>query len=255
MLRAPDTENLIIGKGKLYFAPIESDVNMGEIDLGNAPSFTLTPLVERLPHFSAREGVRKKDFNPVVEVGAMLAATLEEFNAENLNLAFLGPGVESIAQGSGTVSNEAKTARLDRWVKLDYRMISSVVIKNAAETVTYTVEVDYLLDADTGRFLAKTSGSITEAENLKISYTYAAWSKDYIRAITNPTVEGQLRFIGTGDYGPKMEVVCHKVQLALDGELPLISEEIAQFNLSGEVLDDTENHPNDPFYQVIYLED
>ena len=51
-------DNLLLGKGKLYFKKNTED---GFIELGNAPSFSITSTTEKLEHFSSQSGIKTKD--------------------------------------------------------------------------------------------------------------------------------------------------------------------------------------------------
>jgi hypothetical protein len=72
--------NYQIGKGIATFAAR---------DLGNCPEFEFTPEIDKLEHFSSREGVRTKDLTVVLEKKGTLRIVLEEFSAANLALAVL----------------------------------------------------------------------------------------------------------------------------------------------------------------------
>lgn len=87
MTTAPNVTNYYIGKGDVYFR------KEGETDyrhLGNVPTFEFTPAIEKLEHFSSRSGVKSKDRTVVLQKSASAHIILEEWNTENLALAFLG---------------------------------------------------------------------------------------------------------------------------------------------------------------------
>jgi len=80
---SPSVENYHIGKGIVSFKETGGSTF---VDLGNAPSFVYAPTVEKLEHFSSREGVKTKDFTAISLVAAKITMTLDEITA--LNLAF-----------------------------------------------------------------------------------------------------------------------------------------------------------------------
>ena len=81
MPTSPNVANYHIGKGIVSF----KETGGGSfVDLGNAPQFTYTPTVEKLDHFSAREGVKTKDFTAITQVGATIEIQLDEINGYNL---------------------------------------------------------------------------------------------------------------------------------------------------------------------------
>lgn len=86
MPAAPSIDNYYIGKGVVYWTP-QGGV---ERDLGNIPEFEFTPELEKLAHYSSRQGVRTKDREVVVEKSATLRLVLEEWSLENLRMALMG---------------------------------------------------------------------------------------------------------------------------------------------------------------------
>ena len=91
MPTAPSTGNYYLGKGILKFDRLDSDgLPTGLQDLGNAPNFTIQPIIETLPHYSSRTGIKEKDLEVVTLVGATVKFTLDEYAAYNLAMAMLG---------------------------------------------------------------------------------------------------------------------------------------------------------------------
>src|SRR5262245_21624402 len=83
MPTSPNVANYHIGKGIVSWKPT-GDATFH--DLGNAPQFTYAPTVEKLEHFSAREGVKVKDFTAITQVAATITIQLDEITAQNLAL-------------------------------------------------------------------------------------------------------------------------------------------------------------------------
>ena len=80
---AADVNDLRIGKGVVSFR----ETGAGSFtDLGFVSSFTYEPNVERVPYFSAREGIRKKVAEFITEVGATLNLSVDSINGYNLAL-------------------------------------------------------------------------------------------------------------------------------------------------------------------------
>lgn len=87
MPASPSPLNYFVGKGVLKWKGVDD----GDYrDLGNAPVFDVTPQITRLPHNSARRGVRFQDANPVISKMVTVKFHLEEFTPENLALALMG---------------------------------------------------------------------------------------------------------------------------------------------------------------------
>src|SRR4051794_20796152 len=81
MPASPSVNNYHIGKGIVSF---KEKGGTDFVDLGNAPSFVYSPSVEKLEHFSSREGVKTKDFTAITQVGATITFSLDEITGANL---------------------------------------------------------------------------------------------------------------------------------------------------------------------------
>jgi hypothetical protein len=77
----PNVKNYHIGKGIVSFKETGGSTY---IDLGNAPLFQYAPTVTKIDHFSARQGVKTKDFSAVSQVGATITIHLDEITGYNL---------------------------------------------------------------------------------------------------------------------------------------------------------------------------
>ena len=102
---SPDVQNYHIGKGIVSFQEAGGSTYT---DLGNAPSFVYEPTIEKLEHFSAREGVKTKDFTAVTTVSAKITMELDEITALNLGFFALGE-VDTTVPGAITIDGLSKT--------------------------------------------------------------------------------------------------------------------------------------------------
>lgn len=84
---SPDVANLAVGKGFILFKP---DDSAEFFHLGNVPTFSFTPKVVVLDHFSAMAGTRYKDLTIITEKSGEVKMDLEELTAQNLALLMLG---------------------------------------------------------------------------------------------------------------------------------------------------------------------
>jgi hypothetical protein len=105
MPASPDVQNYHIGKGIVSFQEAGGSTF---VDLGNAPSFVYEPAIEKLEHFSAREGVKTKDFTAVTTVSAKVTMELDEITGLNLGFFALGDP-DSTVPGEVTILGLSKT--------------------------------------------------------------------------------------------------------------------------------------------------
>ena len=254
---APNTLNYMVGKGKVYFDRLDTNnLPTGELDLGNDPSFVLTPENETLEHFSSMEGVKKKDKVAIISSELNGKFTLDEINIENLCLALYGEQVEYLNQNDGNVNNEAIIAHTGKWVKFTYRKIAqgSVVVTSADGLTIYGENVDYTIDYTIGRIFIIIAGNINNNQNLLVDYTYQQASYPSVYPTTRAQVEGLLRFVGNNTFGYDYEIVLWHVKLMVNGDLNFISDDWNTIEFSFEGLDDSKNHPNNPYGMIIDIE-
>jgi len=254
MALSPNTDNYLLGRGRIYFDRFSaSGQRQGWIDLGNAPDFSVTISKETLAHYSSRAGLRVKDLEVVRELASSFSFTLEEFSLKNLEIAFLGTS-SAANQTSGSLSAADFTARHDKWVSVGKRKLSNFVLKGDGGTPTYVLGTDYLVDLDEGMFMALSTGSITDGATVEVTCDYASVTAFDISALSNPAIDGALKFVGDPATGPKVVIECWKGKLMPSGEIGFISEDWAKFQLQFEVAKDEAGHPSSPYFTITYLD-
>ena len=132
MAVSPDVQNYHIGKGIVSFQEGAGTF----VDLGNAPSFIWEPTIEKLEHFSSREGVKTKDFTAVTQTGATITFTLDEITPETIRLFALGevgtPGV-----GGEIIINAFKNTEISG----DIQMVGT---NDIGQQVTFTATISII---------------------------------------------------------------------------------------------------------------
>lgn len=84
---SPDVSNLAVGKGFILFKPEDKSTFF---HVGNVPTFTFTPKVVLLDHYSAMQGTRLKDLTIITEKTGEIKMDLEELTAQNIALLVMG---------------------------------------------------------------------------------------------------------------------------------------------------------------------
>jgi hypothetical protein len=113
---------------------------------------------------------------------------------------------------------------------------------------------DYLVDLDEGVFMALSTGSITDGATVEVTCDYASVTAFDISALSNPAIDGALKFVGDPATGPKIVIECWKGKLMPSGEIGFISEDWAKFQLQFEVAKDEAGHPSSPYFTITYLD-
>lgn len=115
-IAAPNPDNYIVGKGRLYFLPntVGGTPDIMDYPVGNVTEFELTPTVEKLDHFSSMTGVKAKDKSVTTSRGYTARVVMEEWTPANMRLMLAGaPDVSNLAAVTINIGSEADvTGRL-----------------------------------------------------------------------------------------------------------------------------------------------
>jgi len=150
MPTSPNVNNYHIGKGIVSFKETGESVFR---DLGNAPSFVYTPTIEKLEHFSSREGVKTKDFTAITQVAATIKVTIDEITGENLAyFALAEQGVDT--DGNVTLSALTKTEFVGE--------IKVVGTNDIGQQVDFLATVSFIPDGDFSFITAEDEFTILE---------------------------------------------------------------------------------------------
>lgn len=247
-MTTPSSDNLLLGRGAVYFDIYENGSRTGEFHLGNVSSFGLSIEQETREKKESMTRASATYKSTPISTSATLNLTGDEFTLDNLALTSLG--VQStLTQSAGTVANEAVTAaaKAGRFYPLAFRKVADVVISDA--TKTYAAGTDYTVDAATGRIYIVPTGTAV-GKQLKAAYSYETVSLQVVEAGKVGLIEAFVRFIGDPAAGPAFEVQVFKVQVSPSGELGFITDDYGNWTLTGKVL---AAGPAGTFYKVIKL--
>lgn len=112
-----------------------------------------------------------------------IASSLAGETTFNINLTFRSSKAEHIKarlQGdlttkvAGSVTDEDVNGYHDKFSDLANVKCSNIVVKDSTTTTTYVADTDYIAHGDEGMIEILSTGSIADAEALKVSYDYAA---------------------------------------------------------------------------------
>ena len=250
-------DNLLLGRGAVYFDRFVGGVSTGERHLGNVTKFEISTEDETVEKYSSVEASSPLLKKVLIRRNVSLALTLDEFSKENLALVLMGENDATFAQAGGPIVDEAISGVVGgRYYKLANRDVSAVVVEGSGGTPTYTLTDDYLVDADSGRIYIVPGGAITDGADIQVSYTAAAITAgavDTIRGGVSSVIEGAVRFIGDPAAGPAYEVEVWKVSVNPDGVLAMIGDDFGSADMTFAILSDAANHPTEPLYRAIKL--
>jgi hypothetical protein len=270
---SPNVSNLAMPRGRVSFAPLNSSGAMtGEVDLGNCLTFDLTNKIGYKDHKTSHDTVVVLDAKKPTEQLWDLKIKMDELSAEAVALFFLqspdamkgtSPSVQS--QTGATVSNQAATCYLDRWIDLGKKFIKtgSITVNQTSPSLSFSCaltvsgeDTNCRVDYENGLIMIKTASGFTDASACTISFKYGTMSLKMFVPTTQPMI-GFLRYRGLSANGPRYSIECWKVQITPDAALPLIKpEDYVDLGFSGDVYidDDTNAHQAvNPFFRVTEL--
>lgn len=252
MSLAPNSSNLLLGRGAIYFDRFAAGTTtrQGELHLGNCTSLELTTTDEVKELYSSMASTSPLLKSVPTKRTMELKLTGNEYSLENLALVLMG-NTGTLTQTTGSVTAETITtsSKQGRWYPTAKRSISSLIVKVAA--ATKTLGTDYDQDLVTGRVKILPGGTITDGSTVTVDYSYATLNLNTVIGGNASTVEGYLRFIGDPAAGPKYEVEVWRVSVAPDGPVQFIQDDFGNWSLTMKVLDDSANHASEPYYRVI----
>jgi hypothetical protein len=94
-------------------------------------------------------------------------------------------------------------------------------------------------------------GAWTDGIQVDIDYTYAADTSTTIKGGDTGTIYGSIMFLGDPAAGPAMDVEVWNVSIEPEGGLDLIGDNFLEWTLNCEVLDDSTNHPTEPYFLAV----
>lgn len=242
MALAPSSDNILLGKGELFFDRFNaSGTQQGYFHLGNCSRFAIVTADDRIKLNTSQDAAagllkavtRKREIT--VEI------TSNEMGIANLALALMGDE-STFTQTSSAITGEilSTAPTKGRFYKTAGRNLSGVVITQG--TVTWAVSTDYTVyDSSAGIIQVKSNAStaVNTAAAATIAYTRATLSLDTVLGGTKTKIEGKLLFVPDPTSGPQFDVEVFKVSASPGGELGLISEDFGEYTITMDVLDDS----------------
>jgi hypothetical protein len=228
------------GQGVVYVADRDSSGNiLPWRDVGNVPSLVIALETDVQDHKESRTGKRLTDYRLITENRARVTMTLEKFTKKNLMLMMYGSDQSTTSATVVTaevLALSSLTVLVGDCFSTKFPNVSSVVLKT--NTTNLVLNTDYSLDATTGKITILSVASMV-AGTLNVGYSSAP--HESVVLFKDPNKERALRFEGlnTADSERKVIVELYRVIFDPAGNVDLINDELAQFEVEGSVLVDT----------------
>lgn len=150
--------------------------------------------------------------------------------------------------GDGVTPGDAQAVAAEEFI------ITAFNVEDANTPGTFfTAGTDFTVDSGTGRIRITEGGGLGGSGTTTIKVTHACtaatWRK--VSAFKENAVYGAFRFISENPQGPDYEFLAWKVSITLNGDFGLIGDTWAALPFQAEVLDQSEDHPTEPYMHII----
>jgi hypothetical protein len=248
------TEHYTVGRGQVFFNKKKADGTYeGMRTLGNVKSLTTSVAVEKLKHYSTKSKYRKLDKSAVVEILPSVKLVLDEINAENYALFFMATITEVDQQAATAKTKAIADVKKGYIYDIGDNFLSSTGFSLEVASAAKTLGTDYLIDYRTGKVTILVGGTIADGDDIDITYDLLAKKFKKLNAFSEGEIEGELFYASDNAAGTNQQITLWSVNLAPSGETVLIAEGADWMNIEmeGEVQDDSNNHPLEPFGKVV----
>ena len=224
-----------IGAGDIYIDRMVAGVSQGLAGPYYANKFEIKPNVDKKEQTSKG----RNDYGQVLESVTMqkpagFTLELSEVNTESLTLALLG-SASAGSQIGGSLTAQAVTVKLDRWVPVTKENLTGAVsVTHTAGTPIYVEGVDYAINKPLGLLKAIAGGAIVDAASVKVTSTYAAISSTKISGATNTDIRAKIIFDGKNQAdGLPVIVTVWEAIIAADSAFDFLANDFNTVNLPG----------------------
>ena len=253
--------SLLVAGPRVFFNEGGHDgaVGNGYLDIGHLPDIDFSQEVEKLEYdqlLSTGERGTTLSLNIKKKLGTSF--TLDDLNAENVNILLAGDGTSANVQAGATITDEVAAAPvlLDRSIFTAETDISALTIDGVAGTPTYVLDTDYeLVDALRGEIKILSTGSITTGLALELNYTSAAKTTRLINPAKDSLKQGSARIylatVGSSLNGLAWRWIINNCTISPDGGLTVSPTAVSQAKLTFDILVDKVVDTANPYGSVL----
>jgi hypothetical protein len=234
-----ETAKAILGAGDVRLA-VYDPVALAWGALGDkleCDKFEITPDSELKRKTSKSRGAYGQNVATVaIAKPTKIGIDISSASIEALAMQFQGLAT-TVNQGAGALE-DVVVAKLDKWAKLSKRNINSVgfAVKNAAETVSYEKDVDYLVNYATGEIKPLSTGAIEADEELHVEGAALAYNQTVIRGGVQAQVRVRAVWEGINQVdGQYIEVEAWEAVLTASNGFDFLAEDFNAIQLEGEL--------------------
>jgi len=231
-------EFLQITGGEVFIETYNADGTLAPmISFGKTDEMALSSEVEKIEHYDTESCETVLDGEAVVSRTANISFTTGEVSPDMLGRAYLG---EAVTTTQTAVADDDQTATGviagGRYNLGGYRNVTSVVVKNDDDSITYEEGIDYKFASKAGYIVIVSGAGIADGDDLNLTVTAPDGEVATIDAMKKDSLTARITFSGCASVGESNEYVFEKVKLQSDGDIQLKGKEYTTISFSGSVL-------------------
>lgn len=238
MSRAPNADNLLLGRGRLLFDRFDANGDpTGYEELGNCTQIQSSTEDEKREKFSSMVSTSVKLKSVTTQRTVKLEITADEYSTFNIALSTMGEE-SALAQAQGQVTGEVLTLNVvqGRWYPTEFRGIANVQVAGSVE------DVDFEVDSRSGLVRPIVGGNIADDATLLVEYEYNDLTTPLVNGGASSVIEGRIRFVPDPASGPQLEAIIYRCSVTPSTGVGFISDDYASMQFSIEIL----QHPDQP---------
>lgn len=228
----------VLAEGTLYVNRIEAGVYQGREKFPGVAKLEIKPNSELIEQVTKDKGIYGQiTGSAAVNKPAELSVTIANITGQALAMALQGT-VATYTQGSGSVTAEVVTAKLGKFLDLSKKNISTTgfTVTNSGATTTYVLGTDYNVNYAMGWLEILSTGAITDAQSLKVNFSYGAVSGQKVSGGTKAQVKGLLELDGSNLFdGTPLSVTIWEATLTADGAVDFMSDKPIELSMKGKM--------------------
>jgi hypothetical protein len=247
----------MLGKGSMLLDVFDANGNLtGYQHLGNCTTVEQEIKDDKAELFQHINGTPTLIATAVKKRVVSLKMTGTDFSSDHMAIALLSVGKTELETGSTPVSGEtlasATATKKGKYFAVAGRNLDPATVA-VSQGTPLTVGTDYILaDAVQGIIYFPLTSEVNDAAAVTVDYTPIATTFDQVAGAVLPFVKGRLRFVPDPTDGQKIGVEWWRCNLTPTGKLELIKDDYGNWELEVMVLDDSENHLNDPYFLATF---
>jgi hypothetical protein len=257
MIHYPIPHLPMLGKGSMLLDVFDADGNpTGYQHLGNCTTVEQEIKDDKAELYQHVNAVPTLIATALKKRTVSLKITGTDFSSDHMAVALMSSGKTVLTTGTTPVAGEALASatvtKKGKYFATAGRNLdpATLVVRQGGALAAGT---DYILeDAVQGIIYFPLTSGVDDAVAVTVDYTPIDATFDQVGGAVEPFVKGALRFVPDPTDGQKIGVEWWRVNLSPSGKVELIKDDYGNWELDVMVLDDSENHPDNPYFLATF---